>query len=130
MNESLKTFFKDKSINHLVSEPYHSQHNGKAERANRTIMESLRSSFSSGKIPKTYWHVIIQSCCLALNRIPAEKGGLTPWEMMHNTPLPNDYLRPIRAGVIYLLNDRHIKSKLNEKGEEGILIGYNPRFLS
>lgn len=129
VNESLKNFLKSKSINHLVSEPYHSQHNGKAERANRTIMESLRSVFSSTKLPKNCWHVVVQSCCLALNQIPSEKGGPTPWEVFHKSKLPPDYLKPIGSSVVYLINQSN-RSKLDEKGKEGIFIGYVPRFLS
>lgn len=116
VNETLKEFFRSKSINHLISEPYHSQHNGKAERANRTIMESLQAVFSLAKIPKNCWHVFIQSCCLALNQIPQNSGGPTPWELLHKSKLPTNYLKPIGSGVIYLLNCNNIKSKLNEKG--------------
>lgn len=50
--------------------------------------------------------------------------------MLHKSKLPTNYLKPIGSGVIYLLNCNNIKSKLNEKGEEGLFIGYVPRFLS
>lgn len=43
--------YRDASqIQRLISEPYHREHNGRAERANRTIIESMRASFRLTKI--------------------------------------------------------------------------------
>lgn len=49
---------------------------------------------------------------------------------MHGKELPADYLKPIGSKLTYWLNDPQIKSKLDEKGDLGVLIGFNPSLLS
>ncbi|KNZ54671.1 hypothetical protein VP01_2888g2 [Puccinia sorghi] len=66
----LGQFFSQNHIRRLISEPHHPEHNGRAERANRTIVEAMRATINSSGIQKKYWHEILKSCCLALNQIP------------------------------------------------------------
>lgn len=129
INKELTKFFEEKGIQRIVSEPYHPQHNGKAEQANRTIAKSFRATHLSSRIPKDYWHERIQSCALALNQIP-NADGLAPWETMHGTSLPTGYLKPIGTEHTYLDLGNHSRRKFDKKGVHGKLLGYAPKLLS
>ncbi|KNZ61392.1 hypothetical protein VP01_1406g1 [Puccinia sorghi] len=126
----LVQFLAHHHIKQLISEPYHPEHNGRAERANRTIVESMRATFKASNLKKNMWHYVVKSCCLALNQIPKKGEELSPWEAMQGYRLPDDYLKPLGNPVIYLNNRRKKGEKFTEKGAEGRLIGYNAAFRS
>lgn len=65
-----------------------------------------------------------------LNQVPREGNNLSPWELMFNKKLPANYLKPVGSLVIYLANRLQKGRKFNEKGLEGVLIGFNPGFHS
>ncbi|KNZ54453.1 hypothetical protein VP01_2942g1 [Puccinia sorghi] len=118
-------------IRRLISEPYHPEHNGRAERANRTIVESVRATIMSSGIQKRFWHEVLKSCCLALNQIPKKGQTDSPWEILHGRKFPSDYLKPIGTPAVILQMPRKEKSwKFNPKGEEGVLVGFNVSLVS
>ncbi|KNZ52944.1 hypothetical protein VP01_3390g1 [Puccinia sorghi] len=62
--------YMDKNhIQRLMSEPYHPEHNGRAKRPNRTVVEAIHATFCSSGIPKSYWHELFKSCGFTLNQI-------------------------------------------------------------
>ncbi|KNZ59574.1 hypothetical protein VP01_1700g5 [Puccinia sorghi] len=118
-------------IRRLISEPYHPEHNGRAERANRTIVEAIRASIISSGIQKRFWHEVLKSTCLALNQIPKKGRNESPWEILHGRPFPDNYLKPLGTPTVILQIPRKEKSwKFNSKGEEGVLVGFNVSLLS
>ncbi|KNZ46501.1 hypothetical protein VP01_720g8 [Puccinia sorghi] len=102
----------------------------RAERANRTIVESMRATHSASNIPKRFWHEILKSCCLALNQIPKKGMDKSPWEILHDRKFPDKLLKPLGTPTIILNQVRTKGRKFDEKGEEGKLIGFNPSLLS
>ncbi|KNZ55885.1 hypothetical protein VP01_2554g2 [Puccinia sorghi] len=104
----------------------------RAERANRTIVESMRAIFASSRLAKNYWHEVLKSACLMLNQIPRKGESKSPWEMMHGSVLPPNFLKPLGTPTIFLLQGpSKVKGrKFHEKGEEGRLIGFEPKLLS
>ncbi|KNZ50444.1 hypothetical protein VP01_4422g1 [Puccinia sorghi] len=103
----LVQFLEQNHIKQLISEPYHPEHNGRVERANCTIVESMRATFKSSNLKKNLWHYVVKSCCLVLNQSP-RKGN----------------------SVVFLRNLRKKGEKFSKKGSKGRLIGYNPAFRS
>ncbi|KNZ49293.1 hypothetical protein VP01_5102g1, partial [Puccinia sorghi] len=97
----------------------------RAERANRTIIESMRATLTCSKIPKRFWHKILKSCCLSLNQIQKRGQLSTPWEVIHGKSFPKNLLRPIGTPAIIFNLTRSKGRKFNPKGEEGRLIGFN-----
>ncbi|KNZ52551.1 hypothetical protein VP01_3526g1 [Puccinia sorghi] len=51
---SLVSFLDQNHNQRLISEPYHPEHNGRAERANRTITKSMQATFHASGIPKNF----------------------------------------------------------------------------
>ncbi|KNZ53473.1 hypothetical protein VP01_322g3 [Puccinia sorghi] len=123
-------FLGSKNIRRLISEPYHPEHNGRAERANRTIVESMRATFESSNIKKNLWPELLKSCCLMLNQIPKKQETDSPWKKMHGKGLPSDFIHPVGTPSI-VVNQRRIKGrKFHPKGEEGLLVGFDTTLLS
>ncbi|KNZ60951.1 hypothetical protein VP01_1477g3 [Puccinia sorghi] len=101
----------------------------RAERANRTIVESMRATLNGSGIPKRFWHEIVKSCCLGLNQLPKKGNTSSPWELLHDRQFPTNFLRPIGTPAV-VLNMTGIKGrKFDSKGEEGRLIGFNVPLL-
>ncbi|KNZ49644.1 hypothetical protein VP01_4883g1 [Puccinia sorghi] len=118
-------FFRGKHIQRLICEMYHLEHNGRAEGANQTIVESIRATFNSSGIHKQSWQEILKACCLGLNQIPQKGQSTSPWEIMHGKPFPIDILKAIGTTAV-VLNMMRVKGcKFDPKGEEGKLIGFN-----
>ncbi|MBW0496943.1 hypothetical protein O181_036658 [Austropuccinia psidii MF-1] len=68
-SKKLKDFFIEKGIKHLLSKPYHPEHNEKAERSNRTTIEATRAILASSKLPKYLWDECFKSALVGLNQI-------------------------------------------------------------
>lgn len=90
VNSKLQTYYQARQINQIVSKPYHSQHNGRVKRANKTIIEAARATISDSGLPKLCWHEVVKGCCLMLNQITKEKGEDSPWVKMHQKELTNN----------------------------------------
>jgi hypothetical protein len=132
VGQRLVSFLGSKHIQQLTSEPYHPEHNGRAERANHMIVESIRAAFLSSNFPKHYWHELLKSCCIMLNQVPQKDQSKSPWELMHDMLLPNSYLKPVGNPLVYL-NQNPNKTqgrKFDQKGEDGKLIGFDVKLLS
>ncbi|KNZ59388.1 hypothetical protein VP01_1742g3 [Puccinia sorghi] len=125
MGNRLVRFLNENHIQRLRTEPYHPEHNGRAERANRTIVESIRATLESSRIPKRFWHEVLKSCCLGLNQLPKKGQNSSPWEIIHEKPFPLNLLRPIGTPAVVLNMTRIKGRKFDSKGEEGRLIGFN-----
>ncbi|KNZ54963.1 hypothetical protein VP01_2805g1 [Puccinia sorghi] len=126
----LAQFFNERHIHRLISKPYHPEHNGRAERANRTIVESIRATVNSSGIAKKFWHEILKSCCLGLNQIPKKNQSQSPWEVLHGKQFPANLLRAVGTPAVILTMNKVKGRKFDAKGEEGKLVGFNIPFRS
>ncbi|KNZ54014.1 hypothetical protein VP01_3075g2 [Puccinia sorghi] len=97
----------------------------RAERANQTIVESMRATINSSGIQKRFWHEILKSCCLGLNQIPRKNQTQSPWELIHGKSFPLNFLRPVGTPAVVLILNKTKGRKLDPKGEEGHLAGFN-----
>lgn len=128
VNKKLRNFYNGNHICQIISETYHPEHNGKAERAKRTIVKSTRTILKDACLPAKLWNKVIKSSALMLNQIPREGHPDLPWSKLHGHFLPPSYLKPIGSPYVYLLTQQEKGHKFKEKGEEGALVGFNPLF--
>ena len=47
------------------------QHNGVAERMNRTLMEKVKCMLSNAQLPKSFWAEATSTACYLINRSPS-----------------------------------------------------------
>ena len=65
-----KDFYKKCGIEMKNTTPYTPQHNGVAERMNRTLMEKERGMLSSVGIGQELWEKAMETTCYLVNRSP------------------------------------------------------------
>lgn len=65
---------------------YTSQHNGVAERANRSIIEKARCLLNESELPKSFWGETVSVAVYLINRSPtvALPSGITPAEAFYS----------------------------------------------
>jgi hypothetical protein len=130
INSTMKEFCTSHLIKQQVSDPYIPQQNGLAERFNRTILESMRTILEDSEVNKQFWNEIAKVSSLTLNQIPAHCSKKSPFELFKGRTLPLDYFWPIGKKVSYVILTERLFSKLQPKGELGILIGYTDEIQS
>ena len=64
--------------------PYRSQHNGVAERRNRTLLDMVRSMMGKADLPKSLWGYELEIVVYILNRISSKSVDVTLCEMWTN----------------------------------------------
>ncbi|KAI3814308.1 hypothetical protein L1987_19059 [Smallanthus sonchifolius] len=113
-----------KGIRHEFSAPYTPQHNGVAERKNRTLIETARTMLSDAKLPVTFWAEAVNTACHILNRVLlVKRHNKTCYELINNRPPNLDYLVPF-GSPCSLLQYKDRKSMFHAKAVEGIFLGY------
>src|ERR1700722_18946751 len=77
-----------------TSPPYTPEHNGVAERANRTIVESARSMLHGAKLTLSYWGEAVMTAVYVRNRCPSKVVvNKTPFEAWSGEPPSVGHLR-------------------------------------
>lgn len=122
VNNELKRFFVENGIEHETSAPYTPQQNGRAERANRTILTVMRTIMSESGVPKELWDYAAQTATYLVNRWP-KKTGSSPYEVLNRRKPLIDNLHPF--GCLAVVNTRKdARDKVDPPGKSGVFIGY------
>ncbi|GFV08285.1 retrovirus-related Pol polyprotein from transposon TNT 1-94 [Trichonephila clavipes] len=90
VNEQLDTYLANSGIFHEKTIPYNSESNGKAERANRVLLERARSLLYESKLPLKFWAEAINystQVSIVTPRKGKEKISLEIWT---GTPIDAD----------------------------------------
>ena len=61
VNKRLQKFFKEKEVNHQLTEPDNSQSNGRAERVNRILQEKAKCMLIDFNVKKKFWSEAIST---------------------------------------------------------------------
>ncbi|GKE05269.1 putative ribonuclease H-like domain-containing protein [Tanacetum coccineum] len=100
-------------------------HNGVAERKNRTLIEASRTMLVDSKLPTTFWSEVVNTACYVLNRVLVIKPhNKTPYELIRGRPPLIDFMKPFGCPVT-ILNTRDHLGKFDEKADEGFFVGYS-----
>ncbi|MBW0564234.1 hypothetical protein O181_103949 [Austropuccinia psidii MF-1] len=125
LNKHFKNLAEVCGITHILSPAETPQHNGYAERANRTILEKTRCLLGSANLPDYYWAEAVSTATLLSNLIP------TPLRMTKSPYLlwTNQYPRVKRLRTFgclaFIANPRNHRTwKMGPAGVEGIFLGY------
>jgi len=119
-----ENFCEDNVIVHEVTTPYAPQHNGLAERRNRSLLDMTRSMLKIKKMPNTFWGEVVRTTTYILNRCPTKKLYQILEEIWLGSKQSARHLR-VFGSLCY----KHIpdakKRKLGDKSEPMILVGYH-----
>ena len=117
-------YLKSNGYIHETTVPYTPQQNGIAERFNRTIMTKLRCLLISSGLPPHFWGELILTAVYLINRLPRHDGNsISPFELFFNKKPDKSNLRTIGCSA-YALNTDPKRNALDQRGIQGILIGY------
>lgn len=119
-------FCEAEGIIHEVTAPYTPQHNGTAERRNRTLLDVARSMIRSKQIPHQFWGEAVSTACYILNLCPTKRlNGITPVEAWSGKK-PNVHHLRIFGSLCYKHVPNAKRLKLEDKSEMMMLLAYHP----
>ncbi|KAJ9560871.1 hypothetical protein OSB04_006031 [Centaurea solstitialis] len=123
-NSDINSFCDEKGIEKQYSAPRTPQHNGVAERRNRTLIEAARSLLADSKLPITFWAEAVNTACYVQNRTLVVKSqGKTPYEIFKKKKPFIGFFKPFGFPCT-ILNTKSQLGKFDSKSEEGFLVGY------
>ncbi|POV97395.1 hypothetical protein PSTT_15070 [Puccinia striiformis] len=130
-NKTLGDFLKIEGIQHNVSPPYTPQHNGLAERANRTIIEMTRCMMMQANMAPDWWGEAVRTATATTNCLPTlSKGKTSPIYAMFKSKPNLNFFRPFGCRV-WMNKPKHNRdAKFDSIAWEGVLIGYENDYSS
>lgn len=122
-NKEMDNYLSQKGIKKENTAPYTPQQNGKAERDNRTIVESARTMIHAKSLPLSLWAEAVNTAIYVSNRTVSSGGDATPYEMWVGKKPMLSHLR-IFGSVAYVHTPKQFTKKLDLRGKKMILVGY------
>jgi transposase InsO family protein len=80
MARHVQQFLEDHGIRHKMMTADTLQHNGVAERLNRTLLDKTHAILSNANLPKSYWLEALRYTVVLHNISPSKSLGTTPTE--------------------------------------------------
>ncbi|GAU42259.1 hypothetical protein TSUD_327370 [Trifolium subterraneum] len=124
-SKNFESFCTSHGIEHEIIAPYTPQHNGLAERRNRTILDMARCMVKHKGLPKSFWGETVSTAVYVLNRCPTKKlKDKVPEEVWTGKKPSVSHFKVFGA-----LCHKHVpeakRNKLDDRSEPMILVGYH-----
>nr|GEW51230.1 putative ribonuclease H-like domain-containing protein [Tanacetum cinerariifolium] len=101
------------------------QHNGIAERKNRTLIEAARTMLADSLLPIPFWAEAVNTALYLQNRVLVTKPhNKTSYELLLGRTPSIGFMRPFGCPVT-ILNTLDPIGKFDRKADEGFLVGYS-----
>ncbi|PLW27994.1 hypothetical protein PCASD_26554 [Puccinia coronata f. sp. avenae] len=128
-NATLSDCLKASGIQHNTSPPYTPQHNGLAERANKTIINMARCMLVHSNLAKEWWGEAVRAATQTTNCLPSlGKSRFSPIEKLFNK-VPNiAFFRPFGCKVWIVKPNQLRNAKFDSIAWDGVLLGYSNDF--
>lgn len=118
-------FCEAKGIIHEFSTPITPKQNGVVERKNRTLQGMARTMMKAQNIALRLWAKTFETACYICNIVYLKPlVEVTSYEIWKGR-IPNVKHLHIFGTRCFIVNDRVQKKKLDDKGIEGIFVGYS-----
>lgn len=89
-----RKYLAEKGVTQQITPPYTPEHNGIAERANRTIVDMVRCMLYDAKLGQEFWGHAALTAIHIINRLPSSAhNNKTPYEIWFGTPPSLGHLR-------------------------------------
>ena len=115
------TVCKKYNIKRRFTSAYTPSENGRAERANRTLCDTMRCNLIGAQLGWDFWVHAYMSGVVSRNRIPGSRGSLSHYEKFYSSR-PN-WARLVPFGSSAHIAMNHSKKDL-DRGEHVRMIGY------
>ena len=118
-------YLSDNAIRRELTASYTPEQNAVAERANRTIMEAVRSSLYHSQLPMSFWAKAVVYVVYTLNRTCTRvHGDKTPFELYTGFKPSLSHMRPFGCPV-FIYIPAQLRKKLDAKSRRGVFVGYS-----
>lgn len=125
INNEFKTFLSKSGITLETTAPYTPEQNGKAERENRTIVESARSMLYTKDIPTYLWAEAVNTAVYILNRTPnVNTPKSSPFEKWTGQIANLEHLKTFGCEA-YMHVPKELRNKLASKSSKLMFVGYH-----
>ena len=121
LSQAFLDYLRDNGILSQWTPPYTPQHNGVAERRNRTLLDMVRSMMGKADFPKSFWVYSLETVVYILNRVPSKSVEVTPYEIWTNK---KPYLSYMKVWGCPAYVKQTISVKLEAKSDKCLFIGY------
>lgn len=123
-NERMSRYLSSKGILLETTAPYTPEQNGRAERDNRTLVESARAMLYAKDMPTHLWAEAVNTACYILNRTPTScNQNKTPYEVWIGKPPRLDHIR-VFGSEAYVHVPKQFRNKWDKKSQKMIFVGY------
>jgi transposase InsO family protein len=123
VNSDLKGFCASQGIKLETSAPHTPQHNGVAERMNRTLKERTRTLLAEAGASPTLWKEALSTAVLMYKTSPVTGRPLTPTEMFSGVK-PNVSGYKVWGCLVHVLVPDFQRSTFAPKTVQGMFTGY------
>ena len=121
-NQEMMQYLAKRGIEFVNTAPHTPQQNGKAERDNRTIVESARTMITAKSLPLSLWAKAIATAVSVLNRVPSTGNEESPYEIWMGKQPDVRHFR-IFGSDAYVHIDKQFRKKLDPKSTKVIFVG-------
>jgi len=125
MSKEFTGYLKHHGIEREISPPHTPEHNARAERDMRTIVESARAMLYSRDLSRKLWAHAVDTAVYLLNRTPSKgAGGKTSYELWTGKKPNLSHVRTFGIDAYKLVPDS-LRKKLDAKAKKLMLVGYS-----
>ena len=121
LSQAFLDYLRDNGILSQWTPPYMPQHNGVAERRNRTLLDMVRSMMGKADLPKSFWGNALETAAYILNRVTSKSVEVTPYEIWTNK---KPYFSHMKVWGCPAFVKRTISDKLEAKSDKCLFVGY------
>ena len=126
VNNELKQFLDNNGTVHTVTTAHTPQHNALVERANRTLVESMKSMMYHADAHQKLWGEAVQTAAYVLNRsLTAAHPTHTPYEVNTGRKPNIANLHTFGCDAYYHVHKSQRNGKLDANARKGIFVGYS-----
>nr|GEX14866.1 retrovirus-related Pol polyprotein from transposon TNT 1-94 [Tanacetum cinerariifolium] len=124
-NVDIKNLYGMKKIKREFSVARTLQHNGVAERKNRTLIKAAKTMLADSLLHIPFWVKVVNTTFYVQNRVLVTKPhNKTPYELLLGRSPSIGFMRPFRC-LVTILNTLDPLGKFDGKADEGFLVGYS-----
>ncbi len=126
-NSELESFCKSKGINQTFTTPNSPQHNGLAERTNRTLINMVTSTLYQANLSQRFWGEAMVYCTYIYNRITNKNLNFQcPYGLANNLKEINlDKIHTFGCNVVVNYSNVIKHGKFETNTARGIFIGFS-----
>lgn len=123
-SREFSSYCAEHGIRHEKTVPRTPQHNGVAERMNRTIVEKVRCMLSMAGLPKPYWAEAVLTTCYLINRSPSVPLNFEVPEKIWTGKCVNYSHLRVFGCKAFVHVSKELRQKLDFKASTCIFLGY------